>query len=153
MVVAVATGTAKTVPLLARTTFGLPQSVTGSAATTAVTPAASAVRSMAPRLPGFSTRWATRSRASSSTSSVDRARPTAGTTPSSPSGPSRYATFSKAVRLSRTTSAPSCRACSTRSSWRPMSWRPAWPAGLNSSGQTKSVCGRIPEASARASSS
>ena len=75
------TGTAKTVPLLARTTFGLPQSVTGSAATTAVTPAASAVRSMAPRLPGFSTRWATRSRGSSPTSSVDRARPTAGTTP------------------------------------------------------------------------
>src|SRR6516164_4766573 len=50
-----ATGTEKTVPLLARTTFGFPQSVTGSAAITAATPAASAVRRIAPRLPGFST--------------------------------------------------------------------------------------------------
>ena len=52
---AAAIGTANTVPLLARTTFGLPQSATGEAAITASTPAASAVRSMAPRLPGFST--------------------------------------------------------------------------------------------------
>ncbi len=61
-VVALATGTANSVPLLARTTLGLPQSVTGSAATTASTPAASAVRSIAPRLPGFSTPWLTRVR-------------------------------------------------------------------------------------------
>src|SRR5215211_8280501 len=40
-----ATGTENTVPLLARTRLGLPQSVTGPAAITAVTPAASAVRS------------------------------------------------------------------------------------------------------------
>src|SRR5674476_1455547 len=52
-----ATGTENTVPLLARTRLGFPQSVTGSAATTASTPAASAVRSIAPRLPGFSTPW------------------------------------------------------------------------------------------------
>ena len=49
-----ATGTVNTVPLLARTTLGLPQSVAGSAATTAVAPAASALRSTEPRLPGFS---------------------------------------------------------------------------------------------------
>src|SRR5664280_1200792 len=52
-----ATGTEKTVPLLARTRLGLLQSVTGSTATTASTPAASAVRNIAPRLPGFSTPW------------------------------------------------------------------------------------------------
>ena len=52
--VALATGTENTVPLDPRTTLGLPQSVTGSTAMTASTPAASAVRSMAPRLPGFS---------------------------------------------------------------------------------------------------
>ena len=52
-----ATGTENTVPLLARTRLGLPQSVTGSAAMTASAPAASAVRSIAPRLPGFSTPW------------------------------------------------------------------------------------------------
>ena len=40
-------------PCSTRTTLGLPQSVTGSAATTAATPAASAVRSTAPRLPGL----------------------------------------------------------------------------------------------------
>ena len=51
---AVATGTEKTVALLARMTLGLPQSATADAAMTASTPAASAVRTMAPRLPGFS---------------------------------------------------------------------------------------------------
>ena len=51
---AAATGTAKTVALLARMTLGLPQSATGDAAITASTPTASAVRSIAPRLPGFS---------------------------------------------------------------------------------------------------
>lgn len=88
-VVADATGTEKTVPLLARTTFGLPQSVTGSAAITAATPAASAVRSIAPRLPGFSIPWATSRSPSVGMSSADSPRPGLGATARKPSGPSR----------------------------------------------------------------
>ena len=88
-VVAVATGTENTVPLLARTTLGLPQSVTGSAATTAATPAASAVRSMAPRLPGFSMPSQTRTSGSGGRSRSASATPATGTTARNPSGPSR----------------------------------------------------------------
>ena len=45
----------KTVPALARIAFGLNRSVRGEAAMTASAPAPSALRSTAPRLPGFST--------------------------------------------------------------------------------------------------
>ena len=70
---ACATGTANSVPLLARTTLGLAQSVTGDAATTASTPAASAVRSIAPRLPGFSMPSTTSTRAGAGRSSASSA--------------------------------------------------------------------------------
>ena len=85
-----ATGTENTVPLEARTTFGLPQSVTGSAAITASTPAASAVRRMAPRLPGFSRCSATTySPGPSGCGRSASATPGVGTTARKPSGPSR----------------------------------------------------------------
>ena len=84
-----ATGTEKTVPLLARTTFGLPQSVAGSAAITAATPAASAVRRIAPRLPGFSTPSQTKTSGPAPGSSRSRPVGIAGTTASQPSGDSR----------------------------------------------------------------
>jgi hypothetical protein len=48
-------GTLKMVPILARIALGLNKSVLGSAMMTASTPAASAVRMMAPKLPGFAT--------------------------------------------------------------------------------------------------
>ena len=48
-------GTLKIVPILARIALGLNKSVLGSAMMTASTPAASAVRMIAPKLPGFST--------------------------------------------------------------------------------------------------
>ena len=70
--VVVATGTAYTAPLLPRMTLGLPQSVTGSTAMTACTPADSAERSIEPRLPGFSMPSATSTKASAGTSSASR---------------------------------------------------------------------------------
>ncbi len=88
-VVAEATGTEKTVPLLARTTFGFAQSVTGSAAITAATPAASAVRRIAPRLPGFSTPSQISTSGQAPGSSAARLVRTAGSTASQPSGDSR----------------------------------------------------------------
>ena len=88
-VLAEATGTENTVPLLARTTFGFAQSVTGSAAITAVTPAASAVRRIAPRLPGFSTPSQISTSGLVPGSSVARLVRTAGSTASQPSGDSR----------------------------------------------------------------
>jgi hypothetical protein len=84
-----ATGTANTVPLLARTTLGLPKSVTGAALTSAATPAASAVRSIAPRLPGFSIASATRTSGSGPRSRSASAAPGVGTTATHPSGDSR----------------------------------------------------------------
>src|SRR5262249_37713116 len=84
-----ATGTLNTVPLLARITFGLPQSVTGSAAITAVPPAASAVRRMAPRLPGFSTPAQIRTSGSAAAGRSASPARIAGTTASQPSGDSR----------------------------------------------------------------
>ena len=55
-------GTEKIAPRLARMTLGLYSSTKGSHTITASTPAASAVRSIAPRLPGFSTVSNTRSK-------------------------------------------------------------------------------------------
>ena len=52
---AAAIGTRKIVPRLARMAFGLNRSVSGSAAIRPLAPAPSAVRRIAPRLPGFST--------------------------------------------------------------------------------------------------
>ena len=62
---------------------------TGSAAITAVAPAASAVRSIAPRLPGFSTPSQISTRGSVPGSSAARLVRTAGSTASQPSGDSR----------------------------------------------------------------
>ena len=76
-------------PLLARTRLGLPQSVTGSAAMTASAPAASAVRSIAPRLPGFSTPWQSSTSGEDPTVRPAQDRVTASTTARNPSGPSR----------------------------------------------------------------
>ena len=84
-----ATGTENTVPLLARTTLGFAQSVTGSAAITAVTPAASAVRRIAPRLPGFSTPSQISTSGLAPGRSAARLADTAGSTASQPSGDSR----------------------------------------------------------------
>src|SRR5262249_43714443 len=84
-----ATGTEKTVPLLARTTFGLPQSVMGSAAMTAATPAAPGVRGTGPRLQGFSRPAQARISGLGPGSRWARLVSTAGTTASQPSGPSR----------------------------------------------------------------
>lgn len=53
-VAAIATGTENKTPVDERTTFGLNKSVTGSQMITACTPAASALRRMVPRFPGFS---------------------------------------------------------------------------------------------------
>ena len=61
---AAASGTVKTVPALARMTFGLNRSVRGDAAITASAPAPSALRRTAPTLPGFSTRSRTTMRGS-----------------------------------------------------------------------------------------
>src|SRR5665647_2975414 len=88
-VLADATGTENTVPLLARTRLGFPQSVTGSAATTASTPAASAVRNIAPRLPGFSTPWQISASGVAPTRRSEHLRTTESTTARKPSGPSR----------------------------------------------------------------
>ena len=95
----------------------MPQSVTGSAATTASAPAASAVRSMAPRLPGFSTAWQSTVSACGPTASSTQVRTTEGTTAMKPSGPSRYAARSNAVRDTWTVSTPSRRAWSTTRVW------------------------------------
>jgi len=53
-------GTENSTPVEARTTFGLKRSVTGSQTMTASQPAASALRKMVPRLPGFSMASTTR---------------------------------------------------------------------------------------------
>ena len=82
-----ATGNAKIVPRLARIAFGLKRSVRASAAITASAPAPSAVRRIAPRLPGFSTASTTTTSGSagrsaiSASSDVDGER-TIATTPS-----------------------------------------------------------------------
>ena len=60
-----ATGTEKSVPMLALTTFGLLMSVHWSQTITALTPAASAERNIVPRLPGFSMDSATTTRGAS----------------------------------------------------------------------------------------
>src|SRR5689334_7841572 len=52
-------GTVNTAPLLARTTLGFHKSTRGSQTSKASTCAASAVRKIAPKLPGFSTASAT----------------------------------------------------------------------------------------------
>src|SRR5262249_14308583 len=141
--VAEATGTEKTVPLLARTTFGLPQSVTGSAAITAAAPAASAVRRIAPRLPGFSTLSQTSTSGRGPGSSRLRPAGTAGTTASQPSGDSRYAILANTGLLTLITSAP-------RPATRPSIGCAASPAR---SGHTYRVSGRTPADRARSSSS
>ena len=88
-VVETASGTVNRQPSEARTTLGLNGSVVGSATITASTPAASAVRSMVPRLPGFSIPSIT-SRSGSGRSLI-RSRPVSnwGATAKSPSGRSR----------------------------------------------------------------
>ena len=58
-------------PALARIAFGLNRSVRGDAATTASTAAPSALRSTAPRLPGFSTPSTTATNGSAGSASPD----------------------------------------------------------------------------------
>ena len=67
----------KIVPRLARIAFGLKRSVRGSAAMTASAPAPSAVRRIAPRLPGFSTASTTTTSGSAGETSGRRGRSTA----------------------------------------------------------------------------
>ena len=81
-----ATGTAKIVPSDARIAFGLNRSVRGSAAMTASAPAPSALRSTAPRLPGFSTPSTTTTSGSAGSATGRRARcPGCATTATTPS--------------------------------------------------------------------
>ena len=96
-----ATGTANTVPTLARIAFGLNRSVRGEAATTASTPAPSALRSAAPRFPGFST--ASRTRTSGSAGRTRSASSNEGTrtTARTPSARSPNASRPKTCSLVR----------------------------------------------------
>ena len=86
-----ASGTVNRAPCEARTTFGLNTSTVGSAATTPA-PVASALRNMAPRLPGFSMASATRTR---SRSTASRPSDHFGATPMIPSGLCRMESLSK----------------------------------------------------------
>jgi hypothetical protein len=89
---ATTSGTEKSTPVEARTTFGLKGSVTGSQTITASQPAASALRRIVPRLPGFSmpsttSRNGSRPGAGAGRSSKPRCH--CGATARSPSGRSR----------------------------------------------------------------
>ncbi len=87
-------GTENSTPVEARTTFGLKISVTGSHTITASQPAASALRKMVPRFPGFSIASTTRKNGAFAPSTTiasksPSARRHCGATASSPSGRSR----------------------------------------------------------------
>ncbi len=110
-----ATGMENTAPWDDRTTFGLKRSVMGSQTIKASHPAESAVRSKAPRLPGFSTDSATSSKglAESLRRSSEQSQVLA--IPRRPSGPSRPLIFSKAERPTSQQSIAPARQADTRS--------------------------------------
>ena len=86
---ATTSGTENSTPVEARTTLGLKISVTGSQTMTASHPAASALRRMVPRLPGFSIASTTSRNGAAGSVSSSRLRRHWGATASSPSGRSR----------------------------------------------------------------
>ena len=110
-----ATGTEKSAPCEDRTTFGLKASVIGSQMIRASQPAESAVRSKAPRLPGFSTDSATKSRGAAERARRSKEQSQVWATPRRPSGPSRPLTFSKAETPSSQQGMPDARARVTSS--------------------------------------
>jgi len=110
-----ATGTEKSAPCEDRTTFGLKASVIGSQMTKASHPAESAVRSKAPRLPGFSTDSATSRSGAADSCRRANEQSQVWATPRSPSGPSRPLTFSKAETPSSQQGIPEARARVTSS--------------------------------------
>jgi len=110
-----ATGIENTAPWEERTTLGLKRSVMGSQTIKASQPAESAVRNKAPRLPGFSTDSATRSRGFAESCRRLREQSQVWAMPRSPSGPSRPLIFSKAERPTSQQSMPAERQPETSS--------------------------------------
>ena len=96
---ACATGTEKTVPKLARTTFGLNTSVPEPQTTTPSTPAASADLYIVPRFPGFSVAGLIRNKLFGGTCISFIGHAGLGATASSPSEFSRTDIFANTSRL------------------------------------------------------
>ena len=137
-----ARGTENTVPKLARMALGFHGSLSGSATITASTPAPSAERTSAPRLPGFST--ASTTATSGSSGSVSASSDTSGWTPtaSNPSERSPKAIRPMSSALTATMLPPaSVAACNAR-----RASEPAWPS---SSWDTNSSRSPIPDEAAR----
>ena len=113
---ACATGIEKTVPKLARTTFGFNTSVPALQTTTPSTPAASADLNMVPRFPGFSVAVLTRKRPFAGTVISPNDHAGLGATANNPSEPSRTDIFANTAELTvSTVASTSAATCRTRS--------------------------------------
>ena len=127
-------GTENIVPVEARTTFGLCTSVVRSQTMTALAFAASALRRIVPRFPGFSMDSVTMTSALDGRSRFERRLVTWGPTINSPSGRSLYAILRKAAFEQENSSAPRfTQSATSAASFSFLSQR---------SGQWKIACGR-----------